>query len=92
MYTKKLQVTSGISTVISVHDGKDEWNTDEYATAFLLSDWLFFFLWCWINHNIVFTYRKIVHSIDPIEKWPPSFTYFLNLMPQEKQNMLIERR
>ena len=32
-------------------DGKDQWNTDEYTTAFLHSDWLYF-QWHQINSHI----------------------------------------
>ena len=32
----------------ALYHGKDQLNTAEYTTAFLLSDWLYF-LWCGIN-------------------------------------------
>ncbi len=40
-----------VENTVAAHDGKVAFNTVEYTTAFLYSDWLYF-LWHGINANI----------------------------------------
>ena len=47
-----LSHTREIQQIGALYHGKDQLNTAEYTTAFLLSDWLYF-LWCAIKLHIM---------------------------------------
>ena len=42
-YFIQLDIKNTVYTINTVHDGKVRWNTDEYTTASLYSDWLYFY-------------------------------------------------